>query len=133
LAELSDFESEPLAVVQAFSYGAEIKSVHRLNLSYQESDIINIKLLLNKRVGGVLGGHSGTVLAVNSNSEADKIYYDLNESVAILDSFYVCKNNSEGVKLCDAINKATQSLLQKSILELNENTGFSRFNPKKYH
>lgn len=63
LAELSDFESETLAVVQSFSYGTEIKSTPRLNFSFQENDIINIKLLLNKRVGGVLGGYPGIVMA----------------------------------------------------------------------
>lgn len=32
-----------------------------------------------------------------------------------------------------SMNKAIHSLLQKCILELNEDTGFSRFNPPEYH
>ncbi|PKG80747.1 hypothetical protein CXF85_21785 [Colwellia sp. 75C3] len=129
LAELSDFENETLAVVKGYSYGKEITSNPRLNFTFQENDIINIKLLLNKRVAGVLGGYPGTVKAVIENSEANKIHYDLNNPIAVLESFYVCNNDLDGVKLCNSINKAIQSLLKKGILELNENTGFSRFSP----
>jgi len=129
LAELSDFESKLLGAVQGFSYGQKIKSNPHLNLILQKDDITNIKLLLNKRVAGVLGGYPGTMVAVNENSEANRIHYDLDKPVAVLESFYVCKNDADGVKLCNSINKAIQSLLRKGILELNEDTGFSRFNP----
>lgn len=132
LNELSDFEDEILGVVQGFSYGKEIKSNPKLNLAFQENDIINIKLLLNKRIAGVLGGYPGTVNAVNANSKANQIAYDLEKPVAILESFYVCNNDVDGIKLCNSINKAIQSLLQKGILELNEHTGFSSFNPIEY-
>jgi polar amino acid transport system substrate-binding protein len=128
LTELSDFESGLLGAVQGFSYGREIKSNPRLNLIFQENDITNIELLLNKRVGGVLGGYPGTVLAVKGNDTANEIHYDLNKPVAVLESFYVCKNDLDGVQLCNSINKAIESLLKKGILELNEDTGFSRFN-----
>lgn len=131
LEVLSDFKNEPLGLVQGFSYGKDIISNPQLNFSFQENDNINIKLLLNKRIDGVLGGFPGTVLAVKRNVEANKIHYNLDKPVAILESFYVCKNDSDGVKLCNAINQAIQSLLEKGILELNENTGFSRFNPIK--
>ncbi len=132
LAELSDFNSELLAGVQGFSYGKEIKENPRLNIIFQENDITNIKLLLKKRVAGVLGGYPGTVLAVKKNNEANKIHYDLDKPVAVLESFYVCTNDVDGVKLCNLINEAAESLLQKGILELNEETGFSRFNPIEY-
>ncbi len=129
LGELSDFESKLLGAVRGFSYGKEIKSNSQLSLVFQKDDITNIKLLLNKRVAGVLGGYPGTVVAIKKSIGANKIHYDLDKPVAVLESFYVCKNDSDGVKLCDSINKAIQSLLQKGILELNEDTGFSRFNP----
>ena len=103
-----------------------------MNLIFQENDNINIKLLLNKRVSAVLGGYPGTVKAVKENNGANKIHYDLNKPVAILESFYVCNNDSDGVKLCKSIDKAIQSLLEKGILELNEDTGFSRLNPVDY-
>jgi len=128
LAELSDFENEPLGAVRGFSYGKEIISNPRLNLIFQDNDIINIKLLLNKRVGGVLGGYPGTVKAVKENNEASKVRYDLKRPVAILESFYVCKNDPDGVKLCNSIDKAIQSLLRKGILELNKTTGYSKLN-----
>ncbi len=131
LTELSDFENSLLGAVKGFSYGAEIKSNPKLNLIFQENDIININLLLNKRIGGVLGGYPGTVMAVKQNNADNEIHYDLNKPVAILESFYVCKNDADGIKLCNSINKAIESLLQKGILELNENTGVSRFNPNK--
>jgi len=129
LDELSDFENEALGVVRGFSYGKEIISNPRLKFTFQNNDIINIKLLLNKRVSGVLGGYPGTVKAVKESNGASKIHYDLNKPVAILESFYVCKNDPAGVKLCNSIDKAIQSLLQKGILELNDVTGFSRFTP----
>lgn len=132
LNKLSDFEEEILGVVQGFSYGKEIKSNPKLNLAFQQNDTININLLLNKRIAGVLGGYPGTVNAVNANSGASQIDYDLERPVAILESFYVCKNDVDGIKLCNAINQAIQSLLQKGILELNEHTGFSQFNPIEY-
>lgn len=133
LLQLSDFNNELLGVVRGFSYGKEIKSNSRLNLIYQDNDTINIKLLLNERVDAVLGGYPGTVMAVKNNDAATKIHYDLDKPVAILESFYVCKNDSDGVKLCNSINKAIESLLKKGILELNDETGFSRFNSKKYN
>jgi polar amino acid transport system substrate-binding protein len=129
LNSLSDFEHEPLGVVEGFSYGKEIKSNPQLNLVFQKDDTVNIKLLLNKRVGGVLGGYPGTVLAVKNNIQANEIYYNLDEPVAVLESFYVCKNDPDGVKLCRDIDVAIESLQRKGILELDENSGFSKFNP----
>ncbi len=126
--ELSDFEKEPLGAVRGFSYGKEIISNPRLNISFQNNDVINIKLLLNNRLSGVLGGTPGTVNAVKTNKGASRIHYDLDKPVAILESFYVCNNDQAGVKLCDSIDKAIKSLLQKGVLELNESTGVSRFN-----
>jgi polar amino acid transport system substrate-binding protein len=131
LTKLSDFAEEPLGAVRGFSYGKEIISNPRLNISYQNNDVINIKLLLNNRVGGVLGGYPGTVNAVKADKGASRIHYDLDNPVAILESFYVCNNDPEGVKLCNSIDKAIKSLLQKGVLELNESTGFSRFTPDK--
>lgn len=131
LTELSEFEGKPLGAVQDFSYGKQIKTNPSLTLSFQKSDIVNIKLLLNNRISGVLGGYPGTVNAVLKSSKANKIHYDLDKPVAILESFYVCRNNSDGIKLCGLISKAIQSLLRKGILELNEETGYSRFNPLK--
>jgi len=128
LHELSDFDGAFLGAVQGFSYGKEIKSNPRLNIIYQENDTINIKLLLNGRISGVLGGYPGTVLAVKGHKDGNKIHYDLDKPVAVLESFYVCKNDLDGIKLCQSINKAIQSLLKKGILELNQHTGFSRFN-----
>lgn len=129
MVELSNFESEIIGVVRGFSYGREIVSNPRLNLIFQENDITNIKLLLNKRVDAVLGGYPGTVIAVKENDPSNQIYYDLDNPVAILESFYICKNDLEGVKLCNSINEAVESLLSKGSLELNGETGFSRFNP----
>jgi polar amino acid transport system substrate-binding protein len=129
LSELSDLENKAIGVVRGFSYGKEIISNPLFHLAYQNNDIINIKLLLNKRVDGILGGYPGTVEAVNKSNRANELHYDLNKPVAILESFYVCNNDPAGVKLCNSIDKAIQSLLRKGILELNESTGFSRFNP----
>jgi len=131
LTKLSDFKNKLLGVVEGFSYGKEIKTNPYLTLSFQKDDITNINLLLNGRFSGVLGGFPGTVMAVKASNRTSEIHYDLDKPVAILESFYVCKNNPDGVKLCNAINKAIESLLQKGILELNDETGFSRFNPQK--
>lgn len=131
LTELSEFEDKLLGAVQDFSYGTQIKSNPSLKLSFQKNDIVNIKLLLNNRVAGVLGGYPGTVDAVLKSNKASKIHYDLDKPVAILESFYVCKNDSDGIKLCDSISKAIQSLVSQGVLELNEDTGHSRFNPLK--
>jgi polar amino acid transport system substrate-binding protein len=128
LTELSDFDHKILGAVEGFSYGKDIKANPHLTLSYQKDDVTNIKLLLNERFSGVLGGYPSTVIAVKGHHKANEIHYDLDKPVAILESFYVCQNNSEGVKLCDSIDKAIESLLQKGILELDEETGFSRFN-----
>lgn len=100
-----------------------------MKLIFQKNDVVNIKLLLSQRVGGVLGAYPGTVMTVKENNEAHKIHYDLDNPVAILESFYVCKNDSDGMKLCNSINKAIDSLLRKDMLELNADTGFSRFTP----
>jgi len=131
LTKLSDFKNKLLGAVEGFSYGKEIKSNPHLILSFQKDDITNIKLLLNGRFSGVLGGFPGTVMAVKANNRTSEIHYDLDKPVAILESFYVCNNNPDGVKLCNSINKAIESLLRKGVLELNEETGFSRFNPQK--
>jgi polar amino acid transport system substrate-binding protein len=130
LTKLSDFKNRLLGAVEGFSYGKQIRSNPHLTLSFQKDDITNINLLLNGRFSGVLGGFPGTVMAVKANKRTNEIHYDLDKPVAILESFYVCKNNADGVKLCNSINKAIESLLQKGILELNEETGFSRFNPQ---
>ena len=129
LTKLSDFKDKPLGVVRGFSYGKEIKANPLLTLVYQENDSTNINLLLNKRINGVLGGFPGTVKAVKKNNALNKIQFDLNKPVAILESFYVCKNDAEGIKLCSDINKAIDSLLKKGILELDAKTGYSRFTP----
>jgi polar amino acid transport system substrate-binding protein len=128
LDDLSDFTGKLLGAVKGFSYGTDIISNPALNLVFQDDDMVNIKLLLNKRISGVLGGFPGTVIAVKKNKGSGNIHYDLNKPVAVLESFYVCKNNADGIKLCNAINKAIDSLLQKGILELNAVTGLSRFN-----
>lgn len=133
LVKLSDFESELLGGVKGFSYGTEIKSNPGLNIIFQENDKVNVKLLLNKRVSGVLGGYPGTVIAVKQNISENEIHYDLDKPIAVLESFYVCTNNKSGVKLCNAINKAIRSLLRKGTLELNSETGESRFNPAEYN
>lgn len=129
LTKLSDFENKLLGAVEGFSYGKGIKSNPHLTLSFHQDDITNIRMLLNGRFSGVLGGYPGTVTAVKENNRSNDIQYDLDKPVAILESFYVCKNNPEGVKLCNSIDKAIESLLRKGVLELNEETGFSRFNP----
>jgi polar amino acid transport system substrate-binding protein len=129
-SKLSDFGNNTLGIVKGYSYGKKITSDPRLNFAFQENDIINIKLLLNNRINGVLGGYPGTVKAVKESNASHKIHYDLNSPVAILESFYVCKNDSDGVKLCNSISKAIQSLVKKGMLELNEKTGYSRFTPK---
>ena len=129
LTKLSDFENKLLGAVESFSYGKGIMSNPHLALSFQQDDIANIKLLLNGRLSGVLGGYPGTVIVVKGNNRTNEIHYDLDKPVAIIESFYVCKNNPDGVKLCNSINKAIESLLRKGVLELNEETGFSRFNP----
>jgi polar amino acid transport system substrate-binding protein len=131
LNKLSDFEKAPLGAVQGFAYSKEIKHNSNLNISYQENDITNIKLLLNNRIGGVLGGYPGTVIAVKKNNADNHIIYGLDKPVAILESFYVCENNADGIQLCNAINRAIESLMQKGVLTLNENTGFSQFSPEK--
>lgn len=128
---LPDFNHELIGVVQGFSYGKDITSNSHLNFSYQKNDRTNIKLLLNKRIGGVLGGFPGTVLAVNASQDSERIHYDLSKPVAVLESFYVCKNDNEGVKLCNSINKALNSLKKQGVLTLDEKTGFSKFTPKK--
>jgi len=129
LTKLSEFENKHLGVVKGFSYGKRIKSNPHLSLSFQKDDITNINMLLNGRFSGVLGGYPGTVIAVKGNNRTNEIHYDLDKPVAILESFYACKNNPDGVKLCNSITKAIESLLRKGVLELNEETGFSRFNP----
>ena len=129
LNQLSDFEDKALGVVRGFSYGREIISHPKLNLTYQDNDMINIRLLLNKRIDGVLGGFPGTVKAVKSTRLAHEVNYDVNKPIAILASFYVCKNDPAGVELCNNIDKAIESLLDKGILELNDVTGYSRFTP----
>jgi polar amino acid transport system substrate-binding protein len=133
LTELAYFENELIAGVQGFSYGKEIIANPYLNLIFQENDTTNIKLLLNERVGAVLGGYPGTVIAVKEIDVANEIHYDLDKPVAILESFYVCNNDYDGVKLCNSINKAIESLLRKGMLELNAETGFSRFNSTEHN
>jgi len=133
LTELTDFKDEFLGIVKGFSYGKEIKTSPHLNLISQENDFINIKLLLNERISGVLGGYPGTVMAVKKTDTTNKVHYDLDKPIAVLESFYVCKNDPDGVKLCNSINKAIKSLMRKGILELNEDTGFSQFNSTNYH
>jgi hypothetical protein len=86
---------------------------------------------VNERVNRVLGGYSGTVLAIKKNNVADKVHYDLDKPVAILESFYVCNNDPAGIELCLSISNAIDSLLKKGMLDLNVETGFSRFNPHK--
>jgi len=130
---ISDFRNELLGLVEGFSYGNEIKLNPRLNLIYQQDDITNIHLLLNNRIAGVLGGHPGTTKAVNAHNAANNIHFDLDKPVAILESFYVCKNDLGGVNLCKAISKAIQSLLKKGVLVLNRANGYSRFNPIEYN
>jgi polar amino acid transport system substrate-binding protein len=133
LSDISDFKDELLGVVEGFSYGKEIISNPHLNLIFQKDDITNIHLLLNNRIGGVLGGHPGTTKAIIENNAMNSIHYDLNNPVAILESFYVCKNDPKGIKLCKEIDKAIQSLKLKGALELNSETGFSRFTPIEYN
>lgn len=126
--ELSGFKDKLLGAVKGYSYGSDIKSNPDLNITYQDNDIVNIRLLLNKRISGVLGGFPGTVNAVKNSLSANKIHYDLDKPVAILESFYVCKKDVEGIKLCGAINEAIASLMGKGILVLNAETGYSSLN-----
>lgn len=127
---LADLHGGLIGAVKGFSYGEAIKSNNQLNLSYQDNDFTNIKLLLNNRINAVIGGYPSTVMAVKSHDKHHIIHYDLNKPVAVLESFYVCKNDPAGVKLCNAINNALNSLKNKGILTLNAQTGFSQFTPK---
>lgn len=130
ITQLSELENKLLGVVEGFSYGQEIRNNPALNFIQQDNDITNIKLLLNGRIDGVLGGFPGTVLAVNQHNGHRQVHYDLASPVAVLESFYVCHNSAQGRALCGAINKAIRSLKNKGILELNPNNGFSRLNLK---
>jgi polar amino acid transport system substrate-binding protein len=132
ITELSHLKTEPIGVVRGYSYGKELTLNSGLNLSYQDNDMVNIKLLLNRRISAVLGGFPGTVLAVKKSGKENKIHYDLNQPVAVLESFYVCKNDQDGIALCQDIDRAINTLIAKGVLELNSNTGHSRFHAEKY-
>lgn len=131
LSHISDFEHYILGAVRGFSYGEKIKSNTQLKLVYHENDMVNINLLLNKRISGVIGGFPGTVLAVKKMDLNHQIKYDLNKPVAVLESFYVCANTKKGIELCQSINQALNTLKQKNRLSLNEETGESLFSPTK--
>lgn len=128
---LSDIEGHLIGGVKGYAYGEKIKNNPKLDLIYQDNDIINIKLLLNNRLNAVLGGYPGTIMALKHHDVQSQITYDLNKPVAVLESFYVCKNTLDGIKLCQAINKAIDALLEKGTLKLDATTGESRFNASK--
>ena len=128
---LKDLESLLVGAVSGFSYGTDIIENPNLNILYQRDDSINIRLLANGRLDGVLGGFPGTVIAVNNSEYKHRIQYDLTKPVAVLESFYVCPNTPAGRVLCDKISRGIEALQADGILLLDHTTGSSKFNPPK--
>lgn len=126
---LQDLEGKILGAVDGFSYGTNIIKNPKLNILYQNNDDVNINLLLNGRLDGVLGGYPGTVIALNKHGDKDKIKYDLTKPVAVLESFYVCPNTKAGIALCEKISLGIEALKSKGILVLDSETGDSQFSP----
>lgn len=126
---LQDLEGKFLGAVDGFSYGFDIIKNPKLNILYQNSDDVNIRLLLNGRLDGVLGGYPGTVIALNRYADKNKIKYDLTKPVAVLESFYVCPKTKAGIALCEKISLGIEALKSKGILVLDSVTGDSKFNP----
>lgn len=129
LKTLNDFENKILGLVTGYAYGKAITNDPNLNLSYQNSDDTNIRLLANNRIDGTLGGFPATVMAVEKSKYKHLIHYDLEKPVAILESFYVCPNTQQGKDLCLHISEGIQKLKKIGALITNPVNGHSKFDP----
>jgi len=125
IRELSDVYHKTAGAVRGYSYGDDIIHDERFTILYNHNDDMNVKMLLKGRIDAIFGDNASTLNAVKNNIEGDLIYYDLNKPIAVLDVFYICHNNPEGVALCAAISDVIQQLKKEDVIVLDRTSGES--------
>lgn len=105
-----DLEGLKLGAVRGYSYGPEIVNNKKIEILYTDNDDINVNMLLNGRVDGILGDNKSTIAAINKSKFKDKFIYYLNKPINILDVFYVCQNSIIGKQTCSEISQAIKQL-----------------------
>jgi len=120
-----DLEGLKLGAVHGYSYGPEIVNNKKIKIFYTDNDDINVKMLLNGRIDGILGDNKSTLSAINKSKFKDQFIYDLNKPINILDVFYVCQNSIIGKQTCSEITDAIKKLKSEKVIILNPKTGHS--------
>jgi len=123
-----DLEGLKLGAVHGYSYGPEIVNNKRIEIIYSDNDDINVKLLLNGRIDGILGDTKSTLAAINKSKFKDQFIYDLNKPINILDVFYVCQNSIIGKQTCSEISEAINQLKSEKLISIDCETGQSQIN-----
>jgi len=126
IQSIFDLEGLKLGAVHGYSYGPEIVNNKKIKIFYTDNDDINVKMLLNGRIDGILGDNKSTLAAINKSKFKDKFIYDLNKPINILDVFYACQNSIIGKQTCSEISDAIKQLKSEKVILLNPKTGHSQ-------
>ena len=94
--------------MRGYSYGEDVLSNPNLNIRYHHNDDLNVKMLLSGRISAILGDTAPTLSAVNNSPQGQRIHYDLNSPISLLDVSYLCHNDPAGIDLCKRISVAIQ-------------------------
>lgn len=124
ITQQSDLEGLTVGAVRGYSYGEIIKN-QKINIQYVARDEQNIEKLISGRIDAILGDNSSTLSAIKRSKYTDKIEYDLQQPVDILEAFYVFQNTSQGVFIRDKVNDVIRELKHQGIIKLNTLTGES--------
>jgi len=125
ITQLSDLEGLTIGAVRGYSYG-QIEKNKNINVQYVNSEIQNIKKLLSGRIDAIIGDNASTVSAIKNSNHAQGIFYNLQQPIEILESFYIFQNTAKGHEIRNKINIIIKSLKQEGVLKLDIKTGKSQ-------
>ena len=113
---IAGLHGKKVGAVSGYSYGTEIIKNAKINIQYVKDDDINLKKLLSGRVDAIVGDVHSTVNAINANKANDKVFFDANNPINILDVFFLFREGEKEKEICDAVTVALDKLKEEGQL-----------------
>ncbi|WP_299080879.1 ABC transporter substrate-binding protein [uncultured Paraglaciecola sp.] len=125
---IKDLEGLNIGAVSGYSYGETITNNPKISIDYADNDDINVERLIKRRIDAIIGDQISTQFAVNNSQFKDRIRYDVDKPLEVLNVFYVCQKTLDGIALCEHISSAIANLRENGILMLNASSGETQLN-----
>jgi len=117
ITEISQLEGMRVGAVAGFSYGAEIVDNENIKIEYVRSDVANTRKLAAGRIDAIVGDSHSTVNAILENKLEDKLRFDPDKPITLLDVFFLFQDTGQGQVLCDQVSVALEQLRAEGALK----------------